>query len=43
MIIDKAGKIFDERRKNERRIQEVKVQNDRRVLERRNNDSIKKK
>ena len=43
MVIDKDGKIFDERRKTERRVQNVKVQNDRRVSERRNTSNINKK
>ena len=43
MVIDKDGKIFDERRKTERRVQNVKVQNDRRVLDRRNASNINKK
>ena len=43
MVIDKEGKIFDERRKVERRIQNVKVKNDRRVSDRRNESNANKK
>lgn len=43
MVIDKEGKIFDERRKVERRVQNVKVQTDRRVSDRRNASDINKK
>ena len=43
MVIDKEGKIFDERRKVERRVQNVKVQTDRRVSDRRTASDINKK
>ena len=43
MVIDKEGKIFDERRKVERRVQNVKVQTDRRVSDRRNESNANKK
>ena len=35
MVTDKSGKIFDDRRKEERRKKDVKVNNDRRKSERR--------
>lgn len=43
MIIDNSGKLFDERRKAERRIQNIKVKNDKRISERRNSSNIQKK
>ena len=38
MVVDKEGKIFDNRRKTQRREQEVKVKTDKRVAERRSSN-----
>lgn len=35
MITDKEGKIFDDRRKKERRVENIKVEEERRKTERR--------
>lgn len=42
MITDKAGKIFEDRRKSERRKTDIKVETERRKAERRVNTSNKK-
>lgn len=43
MVIDKLGKIFDDRRKKDRRKESVEVENNRRKVERRQTEKVNKK
>ena len=43
MVTDKSGKIFDERRKAERRKTNIEVAQERRKQQRRNSDKTNKK
>ena len=43
MIIDKLGKIFEDRRKTDRRKEEIEVDNERRKVERRKTKKVGKK
>ena len=42
MVVDKEGKIFDNRRKTQRREQDVKVKKEKRISDRRTEKNVKK-